>query len=387
MSITPSNEQWAAIKQIVKWYGDGNQFFYLAGFAGVGKSTICSIAIEEIKKQYKIKTVNTATYTGKAASILRKKGIDASTIHSMIYIADVDDNGVLHGFDLDRCGSASKTDLIVLDECSMIADEMAEDLLSFGKKILVMGDPGQLPPVNGMGYFTRNTPDVFLKEIYRQCADSPIIKLATMARKGEKITPGLYNDANILSVMLNNETQSHIFNPETQVICGLNRVRHTVTQKIRNRFGFNGEFPLDGERIICCKNDKYEKLFNGQMGIMKRDANKLSKTEYDEEYLANFKILMDDEKYEHILNVDPHLFKSHFLSNGKAEKIPYIKGREIKSFNEFDWAYAITCHKAQGSQWNHVTIVDDSSAFREDRNRWLYTAITRAETGLSLLMR
>ena len=361
MSITPSNEQWEAIKQIVKWYGDGNQFFYLAGFAGVGKSTICSIAIEEIKKQYKIKTVNTATYTGKAASVLRKKGIDAQTIHSMIYIADVDDNGVLHGFDLDRYGAASKSDLIVLDECSMIADEM--------------------------GYFTRNTPDVFLQEIHRQCADSPIIKLATMARKGEKITPGLYNDANILSVMLNNETQSHIFNSETQVICGLNRVRHTVTQKIRNRLGFNGEFPLDGERVICCKNDKINKLFNGQMGYLDGNANKLSKTEYGDRYLANFKVLMDDEKYEHTLNVDPHLFQSHFLSDGKAEKIPYIKGREIKSFNEFDWGYAITCHKAQGSQWDHVTIVDDSASFREDRNRWLYTSLTRAETGLTLLMR
>lgn len=387
MNITPSNEQWEAIKSIVKWYGEGNQFFYLAGYAGVGKSTICSIAIEEIKKKYKIKTINTATYTGKAASVLRKKGVDASTIHSMIYIADIDDKGALHGFDLDRYGLASKADLIVLDECSMIADDMAEDLLSFGKKILVMGDPGQLPPVNGLGYFTRNTPDVFLQEIHRQCADSPIIKLATMARKGEKITPGLYNDDNVLSMMLNNETQNHIHNTETQVICGINRVRHTVTKKIRDKLGFHGEFPLFGERVICCKNDKVEKLFNGQMGYLKSDANELSSTEYGDRYLAEFKVLMDDERYSHTLNVDPYLFQGHFRSDGKAEKIPYIKGREIKSFNEFDWGYAITCHKAQGSQWDHVTIVDDSSAFREDRNRWLYTALTRAETGLTLLMR
>jgi len=387
MSTTPSNEQWAAIKRIVKWYGDGNQFFYLAGFAGVGKSTICSIAIEEIKKQYGIKNIDTATYTGKAASILRKKGIDASTIHSMIYSPKIDSKGVLQGFKLDRLGVASKSDLIVLDECSMIADEMAEDLLSFGKKILVMGDPGQLPPVNGVGYFTRNTPDVFLQEIHRQCADSPIIKLATMARKGEKITPGMYNDTNVLTMMLNNDTQSHIFNSETQVICGLNRVRHTVTQKIRNHLGFKGEYPLKGERVICCKNSRDDILFNGQMGVMKRDVNKLSETEYDEEYLKNFKVVMDDEKESHSLNVDPYLFQGHFLSNGKADKIPYIKGREIKFFNEFDWGYAITCHKAQGSQWNHVTIIDDSASFREDKNRWLYTAITRAETGLTLLMR
>jgi exodeoxyribonuclease-5 len=55
--------------------------------------------------------------------------------------------------------------------------------------------------------------------------------------------------------------------------------------------------------------------------------------------------------------------------------------------DEFDWGYVITCHKAQGSSWEHVTIVDDSGSFRENRQKWLYTALTRAETGLTLLTR
>src|SRR5271155_5639134 len=90
--ITPTDEQARAIKAILAWYGEKNQQeFYLAGFAGVGKSTIASIAIEEMKDKHKIKKVRTGAYTGKAASVLRKKGNEgAQTIHSLIYIPKVD---------------------------------------------------------------------------------------------------------------------------------------------------------------------------------------------------------------------------------------------------------------------------------------------------------
>ena len=77
--------------------------------------------------------------------------------------------------------------LIVLDEVSMVGDQMACDLMSFGKPILVVGDPGQLPPIQGEGAFTKDMPDVMLTEIHRQAAESAVIRLATMARQGEPI--------------------------------------------------------------------------------------------------------------------------------------------------------------------------------------------------------
>src|SRR5882724_7414266 len=187
---TPSAAQAAAVRSIVDWYPRAkrmalptDQEFYLAGFAGTGKSTTANVAIGELRTHCKVGVVRTGAFTGKAAHVLRKKGVhNAQTIHSMIYRLDEDpETGELR-FRLAIDGPASEADLIVLDECSMVGEQMARDLRSFRKPILVMGDPGQLPPVNGAGAFTNRTPDVFLTEIHRQAAESAILRIATLAR-------------------------------------------------------------------------------------------------------------------------------------------------------------------------------------------------------------
>ncbi len=198
--FTPSEEQSTAIRQIVEWYKSGRQEFYLAGYAGVGKSTVAAIAIEELKAKCRVKSVRTAAYTGKAASVLRKKGVpDAQTIHSLIYLPVVDEESGDLRFIVSEESPAADADLIVLDECSMVNADIAKDLRSFGKKILVMGDPGQLPPINGEGAFTSREPDLFLREIHRQAADSPIIELATLARQGKPMPKG-YDKAGVRRV-------------------------------------------------------------------------------------------------------------------------------------------------------------------------------------------
>jgi exodeoxyribonuclease-5 len=378
--ITPTDEQAKAIKAVVDWYGaPGRQEFYLAGYAGVGKSTIAKLAIEEITERYGVKNVRTGAYTGKAASVLRKKGNEgAQTIHSLIYLPKVDRKTGELTFILSEESAAASADLIVLDECSMIDDRMADDLRSFGKKILVMGDPGQLPPVNGQGAFTRNEPDVFLHEIHRQAADSPILELATMARKGERLPLG-YSKGVVEVLALTKPTQESVYRADTQPICGLNRVRWVYTQRIRTRLGYDGRRPIPGERLICCKNNHKEGIFNGGQGrlLSITDAQGRGRDAY------SLSVRMEDlgRDTEDLLT-DPYLFSNHF-SEGKAEKIPGHK----PALNEFDWGYIITAHKAQGSSWDHVTVIDDSVAFRENRDRWLYTAITRAESGLTLLLR
>lgn len=380
--VTPTDEQAKAIKQIVEWYGEkGRQEFYLAGYAGVGKSTIAKLAIEEIKgrRKKKAKKVLTGAYTGKAASVLRKKGNEnAQTIHSLIYFPKVDKKTGEVSFILSEESAAASADLIVLDECSMIDDRMADDLRSFGKKILVMGDPGQLPPVNGQGAFTRNEPDVFLHEIHRQAADSPILELATLARKGERLPLG-YSKGGVEVLALTKTTQENVYRQDTQPLCGLNRVRWVYTQRIRHRLGYEGQRPIPGERLICCKNNHREGLFNGGMGALSSisDAQGRGRDAY------SLSVRMEDlERETEDLLTDPHLFFNHF-NQGKTERIPGHK----PALNEFDWGYIITTHKAQGSSWEHVTVVDDSIAFRENRDKWMYTAITRAETGLTLLLR
>lgn len=398
--VTFSEEQERAIDAIVKWYGnpDGPQEYYLAGYAGVGKSTVCAEAIDRICQTYKISNVVTGAYTGKAAHVLRKKGNpNATTIHAMIYtLSDnlmhepparpdetTDENWAKFlqewekaqkphelKFVLNPLGTAANAKLIVLDECSMIDIVMANDLRSFGKKILVMGDPGQLPPVKGEGSFTSRAPDFFLKQIHRQAADSPIIELATMARQGIAL-PLNYKKGNVRVLPVSFENAQEMHDPDFQVLCGIHRIRWSVTQAIREGLGFTDRIPMPGERILCCKNDKDKGLFNGGMGILGR---------CDVTHEGAFKITGHvEETYQKEILTDSYLFRQHF-DNG-ASQYDYKKKRMC-----FDWAYALTVHKFQGSSAKNVVLIDNSSSFKEQKWLHLYTGITRAEEGLTVLV-
>ena len=377
MTITLTPQQSAAVKAIAEWYGDTSRLeFYLAGYAGTGKSTLTEIAIKEIKDRYGVKKVRTGAYTGKAAHVLRKKGAEnARTIHSMTYRLIEDDRTGQPKFELDPHGAAATAEMIVLDECSMIDEAMAADLRSFGKKILVLGDPGQLPPVKGQGAFTNRKPDAFLTEIHRQAAGSPILRLATMARLGEMPGVGDYGDG-VRVVPYDANAGQWVYDRDTQVICGLNRMRWTMTQRIRAQRGYDGNRPLVGERVLCCRNNRELGLFNGQLGIMRE--SKPSK----EIGPPHIEMLLDMDDVEEPIKaqVHPYLFDQHFEDNAPRPKIG-------KGVCEFDWGYVLTCHKSQGSQWPRITVIDDSRSFREDRWKWLYTAITRAESELTIITR
>ena len=211
--IVPTDTQAAAIKRIVEWYKGGRktpQVFYLAGYAGTGKSTIAKFVTDELAKSFDF-TVMPAAYTGKAANVLRQKGNEfARTFHSGMYIPIPQKNGSVE-FHLSPNAPFAMADLILGDECSMINRRMGMDTESFGKKILVMGDPGQIPPIDGYGYWTNRKPDVFLTEVHRQALDSPILRLATMARESKKLPRGNWkdNDGNIIRSVEYNESTKY----------------------------------------------------------------------------------------------------------------------------------------------------------------------------------
>lgn len=377
MSLTPSDLQFEAIRAIVRWYGDPRapQVFYLAGYAGTGKSTVTNFAIQELKDRYGITKVRSAAYTGMAASVMRKKGVaGASTIHALIYIAQEDPETGQYKFSLNRIGPAADADLIVLDECSFVDTDMAADVQSFGKKILVMGDPGQLPPVRGQGAFTGREPNYFLREIHRQAENSPIIRLATLARNGEHIPIGDYGDGCHVK-LLTLDTMDDVYRPQTQTIVGLHRVRWTITQRYRKRLGFEGEIPTAGEKIMNRKNDKELGIFNGQGGIMRADARQIDDNAF------GFDVSLEDYPVPiKGIAVHPYLFRQHFTGPAPRPRIP-------RGMYEFDWDFCRTCHAMQGSEAPDCTVVDDSAAFRDDRDRWGYTALSRASECVTLLKR
>lgn len=377
---SPSDEQFAAIRTIEDWYSDRRapQVFFLGGGAGTGKSFTANKVIERFKERNKVKKVVSGAYTGKGAHVLRKKGVkDAMTIHQMIYEPREDEEtGQVH-FVSRLDGPAAEADLILLDECSMIDERLANDILMFGKKVLVLGDPYQLPPVHGAGAFTKSAPDFLLREIHRQAKESPIVRLATMIRNGE--LPRRFGSAGAAHVLpLTPQTQRLVARRSTQTLCGVHKVRFAYTSRLRALRGFSGPMPKRGEPILCCKNNSDAALFNGMMGVMTGDAELGFERG---ERVFNLSVLIEDEtKRRTGLPTSPWMFQQHFDQSITRPKVR-------KGIEEFDFGYVLTVHKAQGSEWDSVTVIDDSRVFRDDRWRWLYTAVTRASEELVLLLR
>jgi exodeoxyribonuclease V len=130
--------------------------------------------------------------------VMRSKGChSASTIHSLIYRAR-ESGEETPSFELWNDAPASKAKLIIIDECSMVDAELARDLMSFGVPLLVLGDPAQLPPISGGGYFTDAEPDAMLTEVHRQAQDDPIVRLSMEIRAGNSLTQGQYGETQVV---------------------------------------------------------------------------------------------------------------------------------------------------------------------------------------------
>lgn len=396
MEWTP--QQNGALAAVDAWLKTSEPVFRLFGYAGTGKTTLARHLAQNVNGR-----VFFGAYTGKAALVLRQKGCNnASTIHSMIYRSreegrveleqleeelkqllarDGDPREALKlqrqiralrvqlstpKFSLkprDSCDLAEAS-LLVIDECSMIDESMGYDLLSFKVKILVLGDPAQLPPIRGGGFFTEAEPDVMLTDVQRQARDNPIIDLATRVREGRRLELGSYGESAVIdrsAVDLERVLQAD------QLLCGLNVTRRASNARLRHALGRDNLVPVEGDRLVCLRNERELGLLNG--GLFESVSNS---TYHEETVQLSIKSTdtMPGEPEAEKLNVTAHL--GPFL--GENIEMPWWERRAAQ---EFDFGYALTVHKAQGSQWNDVVVLDEWTR-PETHKRWLYTAITRA---------
>lgn len=379
MAVELSPAQLEAARAVERWYaGSTAREFYLAGYAGTGKSTVAAALIRHFQAHGL--TVEVGAFTGKAAAVLRRKGLgDARTLHSLIYVPVEGSDPVR--FELSRDSDLAAADLLVIDEVSMVGSDLAADLRSFGKKILVLGDPGQLPPIRGAGAFTSREPDAFLSKIHRQAVESPILRLATKARSGEPITDA---DGDGFVVRVARLTMTEVLAARArgaQLVCGTHRARWAITRRIRemelkkNRRR-EAWLPLAGERLVCLRNDRDRGIFNGELGTVLEVLDDGADDDEDRPFL---RIAMDDDGPTVEGRIEAIPFREHY--EGRLIAPPF------RGTLAFDFGYALTCHKSQGSEWPDVAVIDDSAAFGEDRHRWLYTAVTRAVERLTLLAR
>jgi exodeoxyribonuclease V len=364
-----SSHQDAALAAVARWLkarpgADAPPVFRLFGYAGTGKTTLAKHIAASVDGK-----VLFAAFTGKAALVMRSKGcFGATTIHAMIY-RTLETEEATPVFELWSDAPASEAKLIIIDECSMVDAELGRDLLSFNVPLLVLGDPAQLPPVQGGGFFTEHPPDAMLTEVHRQAQDDPIVRLSMQVRGGERLTPGDYG--------LTQVVRRAALDPERvlaadQVLVGRNATRRAYNARMRERRGFAEPLPMADDKLVCLRNNRRKGLFNGGLWIVKeRRARKTG--------VLTLRLRPDEDTggKDVKVSVRPECF------SGGIETLEWL---QRKRYDEFDFGYVLTVHKSQGSQWNDVVLFDESFAFPDSRERWLYTGITRAARRLTVVV-
>jgi exodeoxyribonuclease V len=367
-AFTPQQE--SALKAVANWRKStprGPSIFRLFGYAGTGKTTLAKHIAEGVKGK-----VLFAAFTGKAACVMRSKGChNASTIHRLIY-KPKERNEENPTFELWSGAPAADAKLIIIDECSMVDADLARDLMSFKVPLLVLGDPAQLPPIQGGGFFTDAQPDAMLTEVHRQARDNPIVQLSMDIRAGRPLAQGQYGETQVVS---RGDLDPQRVIGADQVLVGRNVTRRAYNARLRERREFKSALPVAGDKLVCLRNNSRNGLFNGGLWMVKDRPRPRRK-------ILRMRIKPDEDLGDGIddmikVAVRPECF------TGQIDELDWL---ERKPFDEFDFGYVLTVHKAQGSQWNDVALFDESDAFRENRGRWLYTGVTRAAKRLTVVM-
>ena len=397
-------DQSQADKKIKDWFFNGTrQVFVLTGYAGTGKTSLLKHTVLESLGLVDGESAAFVTPTGKAATVLIKKGVTACTVHRLIYQSqtieqEVEVNGKkvkVERLIFRRRDSIDKSiKLIVLDEASMVSDDMLLDILNFGVKVLLCGDNAQLPPVEGFNTYLKN-PDYTLTQIVRQQEDNPIIRLSQLAREGKFVPYGSYGDK---AFVLNGRRftgaqRARLLNKAEQIICGLNSTRVKINDEVRAIRGYEGLLPQNGEKLICTYNN-WEQYIDGEMrfnlvnGIIGTAIDPFYDTEQGMGF-TQFKPDFLDENCPEALPFDIGIFENGRFRYKHGDYFAKFNedGEAIGAFtlNRFEYGYCISCHKSQGSEFNSAIVFDESYAFREDSPRWLYTAITRAKEKLIII--
>ena len=378
-------------------YKNKEKYTVIAGYAGAGKSTLVRFIIEELKT-YGVKETDVcfACFTGKAAQVLLKKGNkNVITLHKLLYKSIPKESG---GF-VRIPNPSIPYKIVVVDEVSMAPKTLMDLLFKHDVYVICLGDPFQLPPVDKKeDNHLLDAPHIFLDEIMRQAQESEIIQLSMAIRENRPIEVFQGKEVQILN---KEELNTGMLTWADQILVATNATRVSINTQMRKLLNF-GEKPQDGDKIICLRNywdcfsDNEEPLVNGTIGILKNSfltKRYLPRIVKSTDGLSHIDLIMgdfisDSGMYFHSLEMDKKMIDTGEFSldwktvyqlnrNPKTRDIPPL---------EFTYGYAITCHKAQGSEWDKVLVIEEKFPFDKiEHARWLYTAVTRSSEKLVLV--
>lgn len=388
------------LKIAIQRYKNREKYTVISGYAGTGKSTLVKFIIEALNVPKD--KVGFACFTGKAAEVLRKKGNkNAITLHKMLYDFFVTERGTF----IKRPKKELDYKVIVVDECSMTPKSMIDLLLSYENiYVLFIGDPFQIHSINSNeSHNLLDHPHIFLEEIMRQAAESEIIQLTMKIRENKEIPLMRGKEVQVLS---KKELNTGMLTWADQILVATNTTRNYINNQVRELKGFYG-LPQEGEKMICLRNywdilnRNGDAIVNGMTGIIKNpiEGFKVIPRFIQKENRYIYNITCDfipdgmTEEKDNIIFKSLELDRKMILTGEKsidwqtAYKLNKIKEKygEIIPL-EFAFGYAITGHKAQGSEWDKVLVIEEKFPYDKiEHSRWLYTCCTRSASRLVLI--
>lgn len=388
-----TEKQELGIKEIVDRHRNKEKYTVISGYAGTGKSTLVKYAIEALNVEPK--KVAYATFTGKAAEVLRKKGNEnACTLHKLLY-----DSIPLPGGGFFRKPKAKlEVEIIVVDEVSMVPKSMIDMLLGYKVYIIFLGDPFQLPQIDKQDtHCLLDSPHIFLDQVMRQAAESEIIQLTMKIRAGEEIK--LFKGKEV-QILHKSQLNTGMMTWANQIICATNATRQAINNQMRELLGFSGT-PQHGEKLLIKRNywditnNRGDALVNGTVGILNNPFESFRRIPpYIKNERKDLPVIIGEflsDEGESFGNIE---FDKDFLLKEKPcldWRVAYQLGKLKNKIGDIipkqaTFGYAITGHSAQGSSWEKVLVIEEHFPFDPlEHARWLYTATTRASSRLVLI--
>lgn len=393
-----STDQRQVYDAVRDWNGS-TPLLTVGGYAGTGKTSILGVLAKAFKDEGQLAAY--ATYTGRASSILARKlhagGVETvlepvdsrlplcSTIHRLLYkpVIDQKTEELLGWRRRDKLDRPYK--FVVVDEASMVSDSILTTIQGHGVPILAVGDHGQLPPVMARGDLMKN-PQLRLERIHRQAEGNPIIAFSRWVREGARMCdfPGAIDfrwKHEIRHVLA--DAYAGLGSPlDVGILCRTNARRVALNAEARRVLGYEGE-PRSGEAVICLKNRP--PIYNGMRGVLTEDA---SPSEC--EWSWNARIEFPEEQFSAAYY---GVCKKQFGRENTYDSIDELKadGMDADSMatpgDLYDFGYAMTVWKAQGSQFEHAIVYMDTAErpFDDNYRRFIYTAVTRGSERLTVL--
>ena len=374
----------------------------VGGYAGTGKTTLIAELRQRLRVAFPRLSVAFLTFTGKASSVLMEKlgSVDVTsdyigTIHGLIYVPEVAwsvelKTYVVTGWKL-RSQDEMYFDVFIIDEASMVSFKIWRDLLKFGRPVVAIGDHGQLPPIGSESFSLVAETDFKLTKIHRQALNSPIIKLSKWVREHGYIPFNRVFSQHVFKLAWDHPKCKKIWNDKVVfdedliILTAFNTTRANMNDIVRKKLDHKKKLPYPGEQIVCLQNDHHRGIMNGQIGtilwIMTEDHGLYRMTLSVDHIPDPVECTVSNKCFGQVQ------YTMYDRSKESEKQHNYAVEKGINPVNYFDYGYAMSVHKSQGSEWKKVILFEQRTKRWSDEYyaKWLYTAVTRAKEKLFII--